>query len=216
MKRKIRNTNDQRFKATHALIRSEYRKLLKEKPYQEISVTELCQLVNINRGTFYLHYKDSLGVMEELENDVYRIIISFIDKALLNNESQQILTRQLRDYITENPEGQFLGAVLNGIYGTGKMYDRVCDYINETVSLAFSKAGNLEVSKAKLFTTYLAGGSMAVMKHWYRNNYKDMEQENEFCNLILETAYKVVGIDMQDFHEIYRSTLISQGRIQGE
>nr|WP_221437240.1 TetR/AcrR family transcriptional regulator [Gracilibacillus halotolerans] len=39
--------------------------MLKEKPLEDISITELCRIAKINRGTFYLHYKDVHGVLKD-------------------------------------------------------------------------------------------------------------------------------------------------------
>ncbi|MCT2534683.1 TetR/AcrR family transcriptional regulator [Aquibacillus koreensis] len=44
----------------HALI-----SLLKTKSIETISIAELCRLAQINRGTFYLHYKDVHEVFKE-------------------------------------------------------------------------------------------------------------------------------------------------------
>lgn len=37
------------------LIRRAFTTLLRQKPIQSISVKELCELAEINRGTFYAH-----------------------------------------------------------------------------------------------------------------------------------------------------------------
>lgn len=45
--------------------------LLKEKGLNSISVTELCQLANVNRGTFYAHY----GQVENLFEEYFKSIM---------------------------------------------------------------------------------------------------------------------------------------------
>jgi AcrR family transcriptional regulator len=49
---------DLRIVKTQASLRKALLTLLKTKPLESISVAEMCRLANINRGTFYLHYKD--------------------------------------------------------------------------------------------------------------------------------------------------------------
>lgn len=55
---------DLRVLKTQESLRHALLDLLKEKPLESISVAELCRLAKINRGTFYLHYKDIHGVFE--------------------------------------------------------------------------------------------------------------------------------------------------------
>ena len=209
MERKARNTNDQRYKNTHALIQREYRQLLQKKPYREISVTELCERVHINRGTFYLHYRDTAAVMEELEDELYRKIIHYIDTALLRSLPQEMLTRQMCEYMTLTEDGKFLGSVLNGICGTGTLADRVCDYICTTVSHAFASTGKLTPQQAELFMTYLAGAALAVMRRWHRNGYRDLETEHAFCNMLLHSAYEAAGVDIVHFNSTYQSVIMT-------
>ena len=62
-------------KRSRMLIRQAYTELLKEKDLNKITVTDIVNRADINRGTFYAHYPDVRGVTEEIENE-------FIDKML--------------------------------------------------------------------------------------------------------------------------------------
>ena len=59
---------DRRVRRTKAMLRAALTELLKTKPVNEISVTELTRLADVNRGTFYGHYKDIFDMVEQLEN----------------------------------------------------------------------------------------------------------------------------------------------------
>lgn len=56
---------DLRIIKTQENLRTALLELLKEKTLEDISITELCRLAKINRGTFYLHYKDVHGVLKD-------------------------------------------------------------------------------------------------------------------------------------------------------
>ena len=51
--RSVRNTKRR--------LREGLLRLLEQKPINEISVKELTELVDVNRGTFYFHYQDKIG-----------------------------------------------------------------------------------------------------------------------------------------------------------
>lgn len=55
---------DLRIMKTHESLQEALLILLKEKSLDEISIAELSRLAKINRGTFYLHYKNVHGVFE--------------------------------------------------------------------------------------------------------------------------------------------------------
>lgn len=56
------------------LIRDSLISLLKEKDISKITVKEIVDRADLNRATFYAHYPDVRGVMEEFENEtIYRL-----------------------------------------------------------------------------------------------------------------------------------------------
>ena len=63
---------DPRTVQTKALIKQTLLDMLKETAFDKITVSELCKIAGINRGTFYLHYCDLWAVLEELEEEALR------------------------------------------------------------------------------------------------------------------------------------------------
>ncbi len=65
---------DLRIIKTQENLRNALLTLLKTKPLEAINIAELCRAAKINRGTFYLHYRDVHGVFEsyfeEIINDL--------------------------------------------------------------------------------------------------------------------------------------------------
>ena len=62
--------NDHRTRVTRMLIRKAFTELLRQKPIQDISIRELCAAAGINRGTFYLHYKDIYDLRDQIEEEM--------------------------------------------------------------------------------------------------------------------------------------------------
>ena len=51
------------------LIRSALVSLMQEKPFEKITITDIVRRADINRGTFYAHFKDSREVLEKIRSD---------------------------------------------------------------------------------------------------------------------------------------------------
>ena len=62
--------NDERVIKTKKLIKTALSELIQEKGFDHVSITDLTQRANINRGTFYLHYQDKYDLLEKFENEV--------------------------------------------------------------------------------------------------------------------------------------------------
>ena len=62
---------DRRVRKTKAILRKNLIELMKVKNISSITVKELCEKSDINRGTFYLHYRDVFHMLEEIEKELY-------------------------------------------------------------------------------------------------------------------------------------------------
>ena len=58
---------DPRTRYTREIITTAFWQLLQQKPMEKITVKEVCTLAQINRGTFYRHFRDCYDLMEQLE-----------------------------------------------------------------------------------------------------------------------------------------------------
>lgn len=69
---------DRRTKRTKKLLTEAFIELLSEKKLNEITVKELCDKADINRGTFYLHYQDIYALKQTIEMDLYAELVNLI------------------------------------------------------------------------------------------------------------------------------------------
>ena len=69
----MEKTEDRRVRKTKKrLCRRALAALWPEKPLKSITVREISELADINRGTFYLHYSDVFDMVEKLQNDILK------------------------------------------------------------------------------------------------------------------------------------------------
>lgn len=64
---------------TQNLLKKGFLELLLNKPVQQISVKELTEHVNLNRGTFYLHYTDIYDLLDQIENEMMENFRSILE-----------------------------------------------------------------------------------------------------------------------------------------
>lgn len=63
---KQKKKTDRRTIYTKSVIREAFLKLKGSKSYVDITVADICREADISRGTFYLHYKNTFDVMDEV------------------------------------------------------------------------------------------------------------------------------------------------------
>ena len=70
MKSEERPVEDRRTRLTKRLIAESLIELIKTKPVDQISVSELCRQADINRATFYRYYTMPKDIFFDIQNDL--------------------------------------------------------------------------------------------------------------------------------------------------
>ena len=65
---------DIRIEKTKTAIHNTFLELRSKKPLEKITIKELCEKAQINKSTFYSHYKDIYDLSDQLETDVVEAI----------------------------------------------------------------------------------------------------------------------------------------------
>ena len=67
------NANDRRVKRTKKLLRDSLFSLLQKKSINDITVTELTDVADINRATFYFYYTDIFDMLNQIQDEAYEL-----------------------------------------------------------------------------------------------------------------------------------------------
>ena len=62
------------------MIRQAFFELLKEKNFEKITVTDVVKKADVNRSTFYAHYPDVMGVVEEIQEEIVDYTQKFMEE----------------------------------------------------------------------------------------------------------------------------------------
>ncbi len=72
---------DRRIIRTKIAIRNALVALIEEKGFDALSVKDITTRADINRGTFYLHYRDKFDLLEQTQAEIIQDVESIILKA---------------------------------------------------------------------------------------------------------------------------------------
>jgi len=97
---------DRRVRRTKKLLTQALTELMQQKQVKEITVKELTDLADMNRGTFYLYYKDIFDMLEKIEDQMFEAldrIVSLQEGEDMTRQARPILLKLFR-FIEENQE----------------------------------------------------------------------------------------------------------------
>lgn len=100
------------------MIKNALISLMKEKSFDRITVTDIVERADINRGTFYAHYKDVRDVLDKIcagmVDELVRSISSFDVNAIVKDNSD--VFSRFSDYIAKDPDYFRLLLQVDGIH----------------------------------------------------------------------------------------------------
>lgn len=97
---------DRRIRRTQKLLKESLGELMSQKEFKDITIKDITERADLNRGTFYLHYSDTYGLLMAMENDVLNDFQEMIDNYLEagpKTDLKPVLCPVIH-YIVENEE----------------------------------------------------------------------------------------------------------------
>ena len=160
---------------TQNLLKNGLTELMLTKPVQNITVKELTDYVDLNRGTFYLHYKDILDLLEHLENDMLDEFVEINNsykREELNGRPFPLICN-LYKFLGKNAD--FVKLVLSTNQELN-FKNRLKDIIRERCinDKIFAHADPL---LSDIYSSYILSGCIGIIENWIQNDTRQSPEE---------------------------------------
>lgn len=180
------NTVDRRIVRTKKALRDALTELMKEKTFDEITVSDLTTRADINRGTFYLHYRDKYDLLEQSEEEIIEGIKKIRSKKKLlkrediptfdfMNEPIPFVT-ELFEYLQDNAD--FMTVIL-GAKGNPAFHIKLKSVMRDIMAegiLMHLKEDELFVPLGYL-SAYAISAQLGVIQHWLDTGMKETPEK---------------------------------------
>ena len=165
------NSYDARIRYTRMVIEDCFLALLQEKPVSKVTVTELCQMAQINRATFYKHYLDIPDLLEKTEEKLLDQIRTFYQ----NTQDIEQAFLDLMIYLKSNVQRYM---VLGSAYGDPSLMSKTFELcMRESAFMTNSNLPELNDQQQNLLHHYLSYGIGGVLQNWIQNGLQQTPEE---------------------------------------
>lgn len=158
---------DRRVRKTKLALRNALAKLMIEKRIQSITVKELCERCDINRGTFYLHYTDVPDLLYKIEAELLvqmEELLHGFSLLEITPEKQNPVLFVIFSYLAENAD---ICRVLLSENGDIAFVEKVKNVVRlkfmDEWSQRFPMSKN---DKSDFIYTFIVSGSIGVLQKW--------------------------------------------------
>lgn len=175
-------TNDELSLKTKQMLAAALKDVLSRKPFSKVTVSELINMCNINRNTFYYHFEDKYALLTWMfEEEAFEVIKQF---DMISDTENAI--RFIMDYVEANDH------IINCVYDSMGNEELKRFFYNDINGLFMSivetgvKAMNLDIDPSfidflsKFYTEAAAG----ILIDWVKNRVSQ-DRETVLNNILL-------------------------------
>ncbi len=176
--------NNRRILVTKRILRESLMELMKEKPISKITIKEICDLSEMSRSTFYLHYQDQFELLSDIEKDVLENTekaLGTFNGSLNTKEGIEVFL----EYIKENKE---TFGVLLCQQDSEDFQKTIISKVESNVKASVPEM--LDYKNADYAFTFVMYGTFNVLKVWINNNFDT--PVNELSELIYTLCNNIV------------------------
>jgi len=157
---------DRRVERTRKLIVETFIKLLREKGFEKITVNEIADRADINRGTVYLHFLDKYDILEKC---IDRYVEELLSQCSDSHEIsfQEDAMSKVFSYLEEHMDMYKL-LLENDKYGIFRK--KFSNALLRQIDMAMTLMSKEVVMAGEIAPQFLVNGLLGVIEWWIGNN----------------------------------------------
>ena len=178
---------DARVRYTKMVLQNSMLVLLQDRSIRRITVTDLCQMAEINRATFYKHYYDVYDLLEKIEADVLNYIRESA-MVIRDGNASNTLTTLLEQMLEKHSDYAVLFSENGNPYFSEKisecLYEEIAPYVKQRMP-------EIPDTEKELIYGFLERGGSGIIDRWLRQGM--VQSPERVVQLILQLSRAVIS-----------------------
>jgi AcrR family transcriptional regulator len=164
---------DRRIQKTRQLIMNAFIDLLAEKGFEKITINDIAERANINRGTVYLHYVDKFDLLDKCIETYVELLLHHCANSADTNLNASAF-QSVFEYLEKNFT---IYKLLLSNEGSGFFRSRLYAIIAQTVTEVIDIKPENNAFSNGVTTHFLTSGFIGVLEWWINNSMPCNVQE---------------------------------------
>ena len=148
--------------------------LMKHKPFDRISVKELCEYADVNRSTFYMHYEDIYALLRAIEEETIAWMHQCVEE-VSGMRGREAIVRSLErhyEFLVKNSKYlQVLMSEQGNLAFQKRIYASICKAFGDVF-----EQFTAPIEKNMRFIFVIHGG-IGITQQWLKNGLKESPRE---------------------------------------
>ncbi|MFC6323251.1 TetR/AcrR family transcriptional regulator [Companilactobacillus baiquanensis] len=182
---------------TDSKIKKSFIKLMEDKGFENLSVSDITDNAKVNRSTFYAHYDDKFDLLQHYEDDTLKSLGQTLNKVLRDKTKRDSVIEPIIGYI----ESEF--DLVKILIKIPSFEDKIRNVLRQVVDqgLYLDKGNDETVNLIPSDYAYeiVVSGLLNTIKYWLSKDHP--EDQDTIIDIIMKTRYlspyDLLGVDDQ-------------------
>lgn len=163
---------DLRVIKTKNLIYNTLIELMKDKTFEEIKVSDICNKALINRSTFYSHYEDKYDLLVDFINSLKDEFVTELNKNNSNLDTKEYYIELIKIFLNhiEERKEMYTSIMINN--RNSIMMDILLDVVNNDLLKKMSSDEFKSSIPSDIIAKFYLGGVINIGVEWLKDNNK--------------------------------------------
>ncbi len=170
-----RKKEDRRIRITKLAIRESLIELMQDQPISKISVKMLCEAADINRSTFYAHYRDQYDLLKAIQQEIIADVKAQVFSAQFAEASDSSISVLVQVLEYGKANAALLKVLLSENGDTSFQYE-LMQLAQEKLVEEFQGERSLPPRTIQYLKRFALDGLLSIMRHWLDENCADDPQ----------------------------------------
>lgn len=187
---------DRRVRKSKRAIKQAFIQLLKENNLDRITIQQISDLADVNRGTFYLNYEDKYALLDEMENEQIEKIKGFVDirKMDLSTKTsdrfiEDFANKIIKNVITHIEHNMEFYQVILNLERKSQIEEQLADIVRSNIKHLIGNKDNVFGIPENYYLSYVVGSMMSMIKYWVSDvNRVSVEELVNYVSTIASTG----------------------------
>lgn len=170
---------DLRIIKTKNLLYQTLLELMKEKMFEEIKVSDICNKALINRSTFYAHYSDKYELLTDCINNLKKSLTEELEKNKNISNTKEYYLEMIKLFLDhiERQRDEYLAIMLNN--RNSITMDIIYDVIDQDIIAHLNKDESIEDAKVpeNIVAKFYLGAVVSIGILWLKDNKKYTKED---------------------------------------
>ncbi|MGG3312280.1 TetR/AcrR family transcriptional regulator [Paenibacillus lautus] len=159
---------DRRILRTKQSIKKSFLELFLEKDFESITINDIADRANVNRGTVYLHYLDKYDLLDKIIEEHINELISQCKKREVYEVNQELIhePKPFFDYICDH------FSFFHTMFSNQRVFvfrDRLQQFISDGLMDKLKKLGSKSYIESELNAQFIASAFIGIVEWWIRH-----------------------------------------------